>query len=142
MLGLLDQTLTKRISNAVAAGTTDSTSSAVDAAGFNSALFQVHLGAIVAGAVTSVKVRGSDDDSTYVDLEGTSVTVADTDDNNIVQIEVIKPKYRYMKTVTSRATQNSTIDSIVCILSNAGALKPTQTTVGNEQHVTPGSGTA
>ncbi len=142
MLGLTDQTATRRLSNAVAAGTTAITSSSVDMAGFCSALFHIHLGAIVSGGVQSAKLQGSNDDSTYADIEGSSVTIADTDDNGIVQMEIVRPTYRYYKVVVSRATQNTTVDSISVTLSNPLAAKPTATTLGNEQHVSAGAGTA
>lgn len=133
-----------RVSNAVAAGTSDSNSTAVDCAGFNSVTFLGLLGAIVSGGAQSIKVQGSDDNSTFSDLEGTAYTVADTDDNKIAAVEIIRPKNRYNRLVIKRATQNTTIDGVVAILSNAQVLpiSADSSTLGNEQHVTPDAGTA
>lgn len=133
-----------RVSNAVAAGTSDSNSDGVDCAGFNSVTFLGLLGAIVSGGAQSIKVQGSDDNSTFSDLEGTAYTVADTDDNKVAAVEIIRPKNRYNRLVIKRATQNTTIDGVVAILSNAQVLPvtPSTTTLGNEQHVTPDAGTA
>lgn len=133
-----------RLSNAVAAGTSDSNSTSVDCAGFNSVTFLGLLGAIVSGGAQSIKVQGSDDNSSFSDLEGTAYTIADTDDNKIAAVEVIRPKNRYNRLVIKRATQNTTIDGVVAILSNGMALPITadSTTLGNEQHVTPDAGTA
>lgn len=139
---LIQETKTVRVSNAVAAGTSDVNLTSVDVSGFNSVLLQVHLGAIVTGGVQSVKLQESDDNSTFSDLEGTSITVADTDDNGVVQAEVLGPLKRYIRGVVKRATQNTTIDSAVMILANPLAIPTTQTTIGNEISVTPVAGTA
>lgn len=131
------------VSNAVAAGTSDSNSTAVDMAGFNSVAFAVCLGAIVSGGVQSVKVQQSDDNSTFADLAASEYDVADTDDNGVVLVEVVRPAKRYVRVVTKRATQNTTIDRVLAILSNAtGPLPLTVTTLGNLVLVTPEEGTA
>lgn len=106
----------QRVSNAVAAGQTTITSSAVDMSGFDVCKFEVHFGAITAGAATSVKIQQSSDDGAsdaYSDLAGTSATVADDQDNKILVVEVVRPLKRYLKCIVSRATQNSVVDSIV-----------------------------
>lgn len=138
-----------RVSNAAAAATTDITSSAVDMTGFNSCTFLVPFGTITAGAVTSVKVQQSSDDGVsdgYSDLEGTSVTVADDDDNKIAQIEVVKPAKRYLKCIVDRGTQNAVVDGIIAVLSNSDSgpvsTHSTIITAGREIHETPDEGTA
>lgn len=131
------------VSNAVAAGTSDSNATAVDMAGFNSVAFIVCLGAIVSGGVQSIKVQQSDDNSTFADLEASGFTIADTDDNGVVLVEVMRPEKRYVRVVTKRATQNTTIDRVIALQGNAiGPLPLTVTTLGNEVLVTPAEGTA
>ncbi len=148
-MNLANETKIIRHSNAVAAGTTAITpSSGIDMKGFDSCLFLASFGAIVSGAATSVKVQQSSDDGVadgYSDLEGTSVTVADDDDNQVVAVEVVKPQKRYLKMIVSRATQNATLDGIVAILSGAKHVPTTHdsaTVVGSETHVSPNEGTA
>src|SRR6056297_244159 len=102
-----------RVSNAVAAGTTDINSSSVDMQGYRAVEFTVAFGAITSGAVTSVKLQGSDDDSTWSDLTGVSVTVADDDDNQLAILDVSKPRQRYVRCVVDRGTENAVVDSIV-----------------------------
>jgi hypothetical protein len=135
-----------RVSNAVAAGTTAINSSSVDMKGFEAVEFTVAFGAITAAAVTSVKLQGSRDnvDWTSADLEGTSQTVADDADNKIFRIDVAKPRYRYLRCVVSRATQNAAVDSIVAMQYQADKEPITQdTTVGGaEFHHAPERGTA
>lgn len=132
-----------RVSNAVAAGTTDVESTSVDMADFDSVAFTVAFGAIVSGAVTSVKLQGSANNSTWVDLEGTSITVADTDDNDLVISDQIRPNYRYVRCVVDRGTQNATIDVIIAHQYAARFLPVTQpATTLVETHVASVAGTA
>lgn len=109
-----------------AAGATAITSDSIDVVGFNNICFQLAMGAIVSGAVTSAKLQWSDDNSTFSDVTGGSVTIADTDDNKIVFFEVHKPKKRYFRIVTSRATQNATVDYLDAKLWNATQVPVTQ----------------
>jgi hypothetical protein len=109
-----------------AAGTTAVTSDSADVLGFNNICFEMAVGAIVSGAVTSAKLQWSDDNSTFTDVTGGSVTIADTDDNKIIFFEVHKPKKRYFRIVTSRATQNATVDFLDVKLWNATQVPVTQ----------------
>lgn len=137
-----------RVSNAVAAGVTDVTSSAIDMKGFDSCQFIVLLGAIVTAAVTSVKAQQSSDDGSadaYADLEGTGITVADDDDNQMVVLDIDHPQERYLKCIVDRATQNATVDGIIAIQYNAQKEPVTHdatTVVGSEYHHAPAEGTA
>jgi len=137
-----------RISNAVAAGVTTITSAAVDTKGFGGCLLVAAFGAIVAGAATSVKAQQSSDDGVgdaYSDLAGTSVTVADTADNQLVYVDVVRPTKRWLKLIVLRATQNATLDGIVACLYDPKAIPTTHdatTVAGGETHVSPDEGTA
>ena len=105
-----------RLSNAVAAGTTDINSSAIDMEGFTSVVFATLFGTITSGAATSLKVQAATDSAftTPVDLVGPTVTVLDTHDNMMSLIEVIKPQdYRYLRLVVDRGTQNAVVDAIL-----------------------------
>lgn len=129
-----------------AAGTTAITSSAVDTLGFNECTFVVPLGTIVSGAVTSLKVQQSSDDAatdTYDDLLGSNQAIADTDDDKLKYVTIVKPQKRYLKLVVSRATQNATIGGIIAILSRARNRPVTQgSNVAGEQFISPAEGTA
>src|SRR4051794_21267059 len=84
-----------------AAATTDINSVAADltASGAIGVLFEVAMGAITSTAVTSIKVQGSADNSTWVDLEGTAQTIADTDDDKMFFIDLYRPIHRYNRVV-------------------------------------------
>lgn len=137
----------QRVMNAVAAGTTDQNSTAVDMANFDRAAFVVAFGAITSGAVTSCKLQQGDasDGSDADDLAGTAISVADDDDNQIVILECERPQKRYVRCVVDRGTQNAVIDGIVAMKSGARVLPVTHdsaTVVGSELNVSPAEGTA
>jgi len=102
-----------RVANAAAGATTDINSSSVDMQGFRAVEFVVAFGAITAGAVTSCKLQGSSDDSTWSDLTGATVTIADDDDNKVAILDCAKPRHRYIRCVVDRGTQNAVLDGIV-----------------------------
>lgn len=121
MLSFQENNKIVRLSNAVAAGTSDVDPTAVDMAGFNSVTFVVLFGAIVSGALTSVKAQQSSDNGStdgFSDIAGSAVTVADTDDNKVAVLEIHNPEKRYVKPFVDRGTQNATVDGIIAILSN------------------------
>jgi len=127
-----------RVSNAVAAGTSDINSSSVDTDNCQTVGFIVSFGAIVASAATSVKLQQSSDDGgsdAFADLSGASITVADTDDNTLVLIEITEPQERYVRCVVDRGTQNATVDSITAITKGSRKLpidNTTDSTVSNQ----------
>ena len=133
-----------RVMNAVAAGTSDQNSSSVDMKGFDAVQFVVAFGAITASAVTSVHVETSSDDSSFNDLEGTNIAVADDDDNQLVIVEVDNPQERYLRVVVDRGTQNAVIDGAIAFQHKADKEPVTHdatTVVGYEYHLSPDEGT-
>ena len=137
-----------RLSNAVTAATTTITSSALDTKGFDSALFIVTMGAIAATSVCSAKLQQSSDDGVadnYSDLLGTLVTMADTDDNKLLLIDITRPQKRYVKLVLARATATAVVDSISAVLYNPKNEPTTHdatTVIGFRLHNSPAEGTA
>lgn len=94
-----------------AAGATNINGSIIDCSGFDGCLIAVHFGAIVSGAVTSIKAQAGNDSALAdaADISGTSVTVLDTDDDKVFYIDVLRPTKQYLRVVVSRATQNATL---------------------------------
>ncbi len=136
-----------RVENAAAAGQTALTSDSVDMANFEGVEFEVIMGAITAGGVQSAKLQQSSDDGSaddFSDIEGSSQTIADDDDNQVFVLEVHRPTKRYVRCVVSRATQNSVLDAIVA-RQYGGRVKPSTngaTIGGVETHASPAEGTA
>lgn len=134
-----------RINNAAAAATSDLNTSSVDMANFEGVKFYVVMGTVVSGAATSAKVGTSSDDSTFNDLLGSSQTIADDDDNQVVVIDIYRPLERYLRVTVLRATQNSTVDGVIAVQYGPRVLPTSDdstTVVGREVHVSPIEGTA
>ena len=129
-----------------AAGTTAIKGAAIDMSDYETVLFVVPFGTITAGAVTSIKAQQSVDttDGNFTDLQGTSVTVADTNDDTTFYLEVSKPIKRYVRLYVSRGTQNAVVGNIIAIQAEGRVKPPTQDTTitGGELWVSPPEGTA
>ncbi len=130
----------------VAAGAADVNSDIIDTAGYDWCRIITGFGAITSGAATSVKVQENDANSGtgMDDLEGSSITVADTDDNKITIVEIYRPRMRYLRQVTKRATQNAVIDFMIVELggSRVKPITDDSTVVSTEVWPSPAEGTA
>ena len=145
IINLEEATKKKVLLAGVVAGTSAQTSTYIDLQNCESVMLMVSFGAITSGAVTSIKAQQCDTSGgTYADLEGTSQTVADTDDDGVFFIDLIKPTERYIKVVISRATQNAVINGVWGIGYGCKKIPATDdaTVAGAETHVTPDEGTA
>jgi hypothetical protein len=126
-----------------AAGTSAVNGATVDMSGFEEIAIIVPVGAVVSGAVTSIKWQEGDTTSPTTDVAGTNITVADTDDDTTKILRIIKPQKRYGRVVVSRATQNATLGAILYVLTNPRTLPVADgATVVGELHVSPAAGTA
>ena len=115
--------------------------------GFESCMFVVSFGTITASAVTSIKAQqdSASGMGTAADLLGTSVTVADDDDDKVFYLDIVRPRERYVRCIVDRGTQNAVVDSILAIQYDPKLMPPTHdsTTVGGgETHVSVAEGTA
>ena len=137
-----------RVMNGVVAGTSAQTSSVIDTAGYDGVKILTAFGAITSTAVTSVKLQQCSDDGAsdaYSDIEGSSISVADDDDNQVVVQDIYRPQKRYLKVVVGRGTANAVIDGVVAVLYGARKLPTTDdsaTVVSRECYASPEEGTA
>lgn len=139
-----------KISSAVtptagAAGTTDIEGTTLDMSGFEGVLMIVRMGAITGSAVTSIKAQqGALSNMTdAADLEGTSQTIADDDDDQTFYIDMYRPTERYVRLYVDRGTQNAVVASAEYI--QYGPRKAVTThgsNVSGEAHAGPAEGTA
>lgn len=128
-----------------ASGTADRNGTTIDVANYEWAKFKVHFATIAVSGTNSVKLQGSDDDSTWSDLEGTSQSVAVDDDNQIFVIGLIKPRHRYARLVIDKDGTNAAAESATVELGGARtlpALADVTDEVTHEVHVSPAAGTA
>lgn len=149
MQSLANNASVERIMNAVAAGTTAQTSSAIDCDDCDELMIIAAFGAISANAVTTIKFQQSSDDGVadaYSDLEGTlSETLTPTTDSNKLLVHgLVRPTKRYVKVVVGRSTGNAVIDSVVAIKVKLRTAPPTahSTVKGVEVFASPAEGTA
>ncbi len=144
MLSPLNNEQTQIVVPATAAGTTNVNGSTVDLQGFDSVSFIVCFGTLTGGAVSGLKLQESDDGSTWADLAGTALAIADTDDNKSLRADLVQPRKRYARVVVTRGTANAVIDIGLAIL--RGAMKApvslSSTEAGRETHNGPVAGTA
>lgn len=127
------------------AGTTDLTSEGVDTLGFAGALFCVKFGTLSAGAVTSIYLQQSDDDAAtdaYSDILGSRQSALETDDNEFLQIDIVKPMKRWLTLIIDRGTGNAVVDDIEVILYNPVYAAPAAhaTQAGTKKLNSPGEG--
>jgi predicted secreted protein len=123
---------------AVAAGTSTITSTALDMAGYDGALFIIRLG--TPAADNSVKITQCDTTGgSYADLTGTKVGDHATDTPLIVDIK--RPREQFLKYVVTRTT-STTIDVAVIIQyksRNRGITQPTNTQIERWSSVAEGT---
>ena len=105
--------VTKHVLNAVAAGTTNQTSSAVDTLGAAAVRFIADIGTLTSSQVTKLKVQESSDDGAtdaYADVTGSeTAAMADADSNKLLIVDIYKPQKRWIRPVVNRATANAVI---------------------------------
>ena len=127
-----------------AAGSTDVNGATLDMLGYDSALMICTTGAITSGAVSGIRAQQGDqsDASDMSDLLGSAQVIADTDDEDLFVIALIKPQKRYVRLVVDRATQNLVCSATYIQFSPRKAPVSHGATVNIETHVSPAEGTA
>lgn len=112
----------------LAAGSANAQGATFDCQNFRSVSAVVHMGAIAATAVTALKWQHSDaSGSGWTDVEGSKVTVADDDDNQVVIMSYERVDKRYVRLAVERATANAAIRSatyIACLARDSLIAQP------------------
>jgi hypothetical protein len=117
-MNITTSTKVTRVANAAAAAQTDVTSSSVDMKGFFAVTFAAAVGSIASTGTVDMHAEGSDDDSSWSNLTGATITqLGDADDNKLALLEITDPRQRYVRVVVERGTADSSVDSIVAIQS-------------------------
>lgn len=133
---------------AVAAGSTDITDATViDTAGYEGVRFIFLFGTLTSGTITSVGVAGKDENTPAAgtdDLEGTKITVADTESGKAFIVDIAKPTKRYLRPFVKCATQNAVLNGIIAELYSPRGKPATKdaTVSAQEIHASPAKGTA
>lgn len=114
----------KVASGASSAGTAVN-GSGLDMAGHESVIFTARIATANAG--NYLKAQESDDNSSFSDLEGSKVVAGSNDD--IVMLEVFKPKKRYIRAVLIRAGADTVTGDVYAIRSGGRVQGETNTNV-------------
>jgi hypothetical protein len=130
-----------------AEGSADRNGEVFDTKGFEGVMMVVKFGDIAGSAVTSIKAQqgAASNLSDAADLEGTGISVADDDDNQIFIIDVYRPRERYVRLVVDKDASHNTEE--MAWYQGYGARKePTEMALDDEVtyklHVSPAEGTA
>lgn len=122
-----------RVSNAVAAGTSDISSSVMDMTGFDRIAFVVFLADVIDGSVLTLTARQNTANSsstptpTSTGVATAAFTASATSaDNKMLMVDVVRPIERYVFAFLTRITQNAAIDGIFAIQYNARTNQVTQ----------------
>lgn len=130
MMSLLKECKIVKVENSVASGTGTTVGEIVDTAGFGGACFIYKLGAVTDAGVVTLKVyQGSDATvSDVAELSGASAAIAATlsDSEQVLVVDVIKPRERYLRPSLIIADQAAEIDWGVCILYNPDVIPVVQ----------------
>ena len=119
----------------------------LDMQGWEGVMMIVYMGAITGSAVTSINAASgaASNMSDAADLEGTGITIADDDDEQIFVIDLYRPLERYVRLEVARATQNAAVAGAVYVQYNTKKAPVTQNVtdaVTYEFHASPAEGTA
>lgn len=146
MKNLTYSSRTIRVLNAVAAGTSDQNSAAVDTLGFAGVRFVALFGTLTATQVTSIYAEYSDDGTTgWTEIAGSRVgPLADADSNKALVLDVYRPQKRYVRCVVDRGTANAVIDGVIAELYLPADAPVTRhsSVAAQEVHNAPHAGTA
>lgn len=132
---------------AYASGTAARAGAIVDMQGYEGIVALVKVAAIEAAGVNSIKMQQDTDAAggTMADLEGTSISIADDDDDQIFAIEVFRPKERYVRLYVTKDASHAMAESAEYILYGPKEL-PVDNNVDDlitsEIHASPAEGTA
>jgi hypothetical protein len=130
MLGNVTKSLYwKKILGNTAAGVDDAAvaGSAIDARGFDSALFILELGAVTTGGKVAFQIQESSNGTDFTDITGAgfAATVATGKSDNTVMISVPISK-GYLRYQYQRTTQSVEFDALQVALYNAKKIPVTQ----------------
>jgi hypothetical protein len=130
-----------------ASASADRDGATLDMAGFDGVMIVVKFADIAADAVTSIKAQQDTDSAmgTAADLEGTAITVAADDDDQVFIIDIPKPAERYVRLVVDKDAAHNTNECALYFQYGARTLPVTQTVANEvtyELHVSPDEGTA
>jgi hypothetical protein len=118
------------VENSVSASQATTVGEIIDTAGFEGACFIYKLGTVTDGAAVTLKIYSGTDStvSDVAELSGASAAIASasSDSEQVLMVDVKKPRERYLRPTIVTATKNVEIDWALCILYNPVKLPVSQ----------------
>ena len=144
---LNEYTKLTRVMTAQAAASSDFNGDVLDMAGFDGVMFIAQFGTLTVNAVTGLKAQ---QDSVVgfggaADLEGTLVSFADDEDDQVLILDLVKPVEQFVRCVIERSVANAVIDSVIAIQYKArekATTHDTATVAGDKISLSPAEGVA
>ena len=105
---------------------------ALDMQGWDGILYVFNLGAMASGATFDARIMGAANSNFNVNSNITNASITqltNASNTNTVMIDVWRPTNRYVKSVTTPATANSTFSSVAIRYRGSGVFPLTQTAV-------------
>ena len=131
-MNLLKNAELTQVINAVAAGTSDTTSGTIlDMSGYDSVMFILSLGDVTNTAVVTLQAQQNTANSasgmaTLATATASVTADATSADNKLLVIDIHRPTERYIRAQVVRATANAVIDCVIAIQYNAMSAPITQ----------------
>lgn len=128
MSTLLENMKIVRAADSAAAAQTDVTSDVIDRRGFERVTFLALLGDITSGGSVTMTLYTGDasDGAGAAAVDGMTATTDDTGSDGVLALELHRPAGSYVHVVIARDDQNTVVDGVVCILSEARQVPVTQ----------------
>jgi hypothetical protein len=117
-----------------ASATTTRNGAAIDCRGYLGCAFVLHWGVNAAAATGTIKVQGSHDNSTWVDLDIGTVTIGAIATDISVIWDIVKPQHRYLRVVVARTNSESSTQGVLAYLYRASS-EPVPPSYGVDPHV-------
>jgi len=131
-----------------ASGTADREGAIIDMQGYDGVLMITKFADLAGSCVTTVKAQQDTDDAfgdDPQDLEGTGITVADDDDDEIFVIDLYRPLERYVRLYVDKDAAHASGESAIYV-QYSGSKAPVDNNVADavtcELHISPAEGTA
>ena len=117
---LLEQVRIDVVEAAAAAGTTTLTSDILDMSGYDGVMFIAHLGDVTLDSVVTLQglTNNTNDTVTPTTVTAAVATVtatADSADNKLLIIDMVRPAERYVYCTLARAAANAVLNGITAI---------------------------
>lgn len=125
-----------------ASGTSSRDGTSVDMQNWEGVMFICKHATIASSASGDLHLETSSDDSSFNDLEGTKIAVADDDDDEVFVLDLFRPQERYVRPVVTKDGSNAQAETVVAVKYRGRKVPVTDAGADEyELHISPDEGT-